>query len=192
MAMFDNFGDYMYSLLFTPLRKVKRSVNQFYVFFKVIGQLFDRAKKDIFRVREESMIISASEAFLSLHGKDRDMPRLKGESIEGYRRRLSMKGIIAERAGTNEGLILAVKALGYEKVRVEPMYLTDPAKWAEATLWISGGDFIVTDRQIILNEINKVKPASAKITLAQEQVYDCKIYWGGTLEVGRIREFRQV
>lgn len=182
----------MFSLLFTPLRKVVKSVNQFYVFFKVIGRLFDRVKEDIFRVREESMIISASEGFLTLYGKDRNMPRLKGESVEGYRRRLSMKGIIAERAGTNEGLILSVKALGYEKVRVEPMYLTDPAKWAEATLWISGGDFIVTDRQVILNEINKVKPASAKITLAQEQVYDCKIYWGGTLEVGRIREFRQV
>jgi hypothetical protein len=190
--MFDNFGDYMFSLLFTPLKKVKKAVNQFYIFFKVVGKLFDKTKEDIFKVREESMIITASEPILNVHGKDRGMTRLKGESIEGYRTRLSMKGIIAEKAGSLPGVILAVKALGYQNVRVEPMYLTDPTRWAEATLWISGGDFIVTDRQVILNEINKVKPATTKFTLAQEQNYDCTIYWGGPLEIGRIREFRQV
>ena len=179
-------------MLFTPLKKAKKTVNQFYIFFKVIGKLFDKTKDDIFKVREESMIISASEVMLNVHGKDKGMPRLKGESIEGYRTRLSMKGIIAEMAGTNQGVILAVKALGYENIRVEPMYLTDPTRWAESTLWISGGDFIVTDRQVILNEINKIKPATTKFTLAQEQIYDCTIYWAGPLEIGRIREFRQV
>ncbi|WP_411676871.1 hypothetical protein [Caproicibacter sp.] len=190
--MFDNFGDYMFWLLFTPLKRVKKSVNQFYIFCKVIGKLFDNAKDAIFRVRTESMILSASEVMLTVHGKDRDMPRLKGEGTEGYRRRLSMKAIIAEKAGTNEGLILAVKALGYQNVRIEPLYLTAPSRWAEAILWISGGDFIITDRDVIQSEINKVKPASAKISLAQEQVYDGTTYCAGVLEIGRIRTFRQV
>lgn len=190
--MFDNFGDYMFSLLFSPLQKIKKAINQFYIFCKVIGKLFDQAKAAIFRVRAESMVITASEDMLPVHGKDRDMPRLKGESVEGYRMRLSMKAIIAQKAGTKEGLILAVKALGYKNVRIDPMYLTDPSRWAEATVWISGGDFIVTDRDVIQSEINKVKPARTKITLAQEQNYDCVSYWGGVLEIGRIRDFRQV
>lgn len=58
--MFEKFSDYMYSLLFTPLKKVRQAVNQFYLFFKVVGKLFDDTKADIFRVREESMIASAS------------------------------------------------------------------------------------------------------------------------------------
>lgn len=190
--MFDNFGDYMFSLLFSPLQRVKKAANQFYIFCKVIGGLFDKAKAAFFRVRAESMIVTASEVMLPVHGKDRDMLRLKGESADGYRTRLAMKEIIAEKAGTTEGIILAVKALGYTSVRLEQMRLTDPTRWAEATVWISGGDFIVTDRTVIQNEINKVKPASAKITLAQEQNYDSPIYWGGVLEIGRIRDFRQV
>lgn len=190
--MFDNFGDYMFSLLFGPLLRAKKAINQFYLFFKVIGKLFDGVKAAIFTVREESMIITASETMLTVHGRDREMLRLKGEGVEGYRRRLSMKAIVAEQAGTNEGVILAIKALGYENVRIDPMYLTDPTRWAEATAWISGGDFIISDRDIIQAEINKVKPASAKISLAQEQNYDCTSYWGGVLEIGRIRDFRQV
>ena len=190
--MFDNFGDYMFSLLFTPLQGVKKAANQFYIFFKAIGKLFDMAKVAIFRVREESMVITASEPMLAVHGEDRDMPRLQGESVEGYRMRLSMKEIIALQAGTKDGIILAVKAFGYKNVRLEPLYLTDPTRWAEATVWISGGDFIVTDRDVIQVEINKVKPARSLVTLAQEQNYDCVSYWGGVLEIGRIRDFRQV
>lgn len=190
--MFDTFGDYMFWLLFTPLKKAKKAVNQFYIFCKVIGKLFDKAKDAIFRVRTESMIVSASEVMLAVHGKDRDMPRLSGEITENYRKRLLMKRSIAEQAGTKAGIILAVKALGYENVRLEPLYLTDSTRWAEAILWISGGDFIITDQNIIQSEINKVKPASAKISLAQEQVYDCTTYCAGVLEIGRIRTFRQV
>lgn len=113
----------MFSLLFTPLKKGKQAANQFYIFFKVAGRLFDDTKADIFRIREESMVASASESMLPEHGKDRDMPRLKGETAEGYRTRLSMKAIIAEKAGTKEGILLALAALGYEKSVLEPMYL---------------------------------------------------------------------
>jgi hypothetical protein len=58
--MFDKFGDYMFSLLFGPLLKVKKAVNQFYLFFKVVGKLFDEIKTAIFTVRAESMIITGS------------------------------------------------------------------------------------------------------------------------------------
>lgn len=88
--------------------------------------------------------------------------------------------------------VMKGKAFGYKNVRIEPLYLTDPSRWAEATVWISGGDFIITDRNVIQAEINKVKPARSLVTLAQEQNYDCVSYWGGVLEIGRIKDFRQV
>ena len=140
--MFEKFSDYMYSLLFTPLKKIKQAANQFYIFFRVIGQLFDDTKEDIFRVREESMVASASEIMLAEHGKDRDMARLKGETVEGYRTRLSMKALIAEKAGTEQGILLALAALGYEHSYIERMALHDPERWAEFIIFL-GGKFTI-------------------------------------------------
>lgn len=153
----------MFSLLFTPLKKGKRAANQFYIFFKVIGKLFDDCKRDIFRVRDESMVISASEPMLPEHGKDRGMQRLKGEDVEAYRTRLSMKAIIAEKAGTRDGVLLALKSLGYENSYIEPFYKTDPKRWAEFIIFLRGKNPSgVNDIRIIDAEVMKVKEASAK------------------------------
>ncbi|HWS42608.1 MAG TPA: hypothetical protein VN421_05920 [Pseudoflavonifractor sp.] len=192
MTPFNTFGEYMFDLLFAPLRKGKKSVNQFFIFFKVIGRIFDGMKADIFRVRNEANVVTASPIMLPVHGQDRDMPRLQGEDIEAYRTRLAMKGIISEWGGTKEGVVLAVKALGYTDVSVEPLYLTDSSRWAEAVVWFSGGSFVITDNDVILKEINKVKPGSAKLSIAHEEIFPGSLYCAGVLEVGRIREFRQV
>ena len=161
--MFEKFSDYMYSLLFTPLKKVKQTANQCYIFFKVIGKLFDEAKDDLFRVREESMIASASEIMLPEHGRDREMNRLKGETVEGYRTRLSMKALIAEKAGTNAGILLALSSLGYEHSYIERMSLHDPELWAEFIVFL-GGKYPsgVNDIAVIDTEVMKVKEASSK------------------------------
>ena len=79
--MFDNYADYMYSLLTAPLKQVKKASNQFYLFFKVVGALYDQTVQDIQRVREESMVATASEIMLTEHGRDRNMPRLENESV---------------------------------------------------------------------------------------------------------------
>lgn len=161
--MFEKFQDYMFYLLYGPLKRLSKAKNQFYLLFKVLGKVFDQTKEDIFRVREESMIISASERFLDEHGKDRDMRRLKGETVESYRTRLSMKKIIAELAGTSKGMILALKALGYDKSRIEPFYIHDQARWAEFTIYLlSRLESGVNDISVIDAEIMKIKPASAK------------------------------
>ncbi len=163
MAKFEKFGEYMFSLLFTPLRKGRKAANQFYIFFKVVGKLFDDCKRDIFRVRAESMVISASEVMLPEHGKDRGMPRLKGEDVEAYRTRLSMKATIAEQAGTRPGVLLALKSLGYEDSYIEPFYKTDPERWAEFIVFLRGKNPSgVNDIRIIDTEVMKVKEASAK------------------------------
>ena len=192
MKRFDTFGAYMFDLLFAPLKKGRKSVNQLAIFFRVVGRVFDDLKEAIFRVREESNVVTASPVMLPVHGQDRDMPLLPGEDMEAYRTRLAMKGLISTWSGTTEGVILAVKALGYTSVSIEPSYLMEPGRWAEAVVWFSGGSFVITDNETILREINKVKPASARLTLAHEEVFSGDLYFAGVLEVGRIREFRQV
>lgn len=129
--MFRRFGEYMFFLLNAPLKKLKDGKNQFKIFFSVIGLIFDGIKEDIFRFREQKMISTADPAMLEVIGQDRDMYRLQGESIEDYRRRLQMKAIIAEMAGTGEGLKLALEMIGYPDCSIEPLYLTDRSRWAE-------------------------------------------------------------
>lgn len=46
MKQYDRFGEYMFDLLFAPLKKGKRTVNQLFIFFKVIGRVFDGLKED--------------------------------------------------------------------------------------------------------------------------------------------------
>ena len=129
MKRFDTFGEYMFDLLFAPLKRGKRAANQFFIFFKVIGRIFDGMKKDAFRLRDELNVATASPVMLPVHGQDRDMPRLEGESIENYRARLSMKGIISEWGGTKSGILYALTSLGYEQSTIEPFSYQDPERW---------------------------------------------------------------
>ena len=138
MKRFDTFGDYMFDLLFAPLKKGRRAVNQFAIFFRVIGREFDDLKTAILRVRDEANVASASEVMLPVHGQDRDMPRLEGEDAEAYRTRLSMKGIISRWSGTRQGILYVLAALGYEQSHIEPVYEQDPEHWAEFIIFLKG------------------------------------------------------
>ena len=126
MKRFGTFGEYMFDLLFAPLKRGKRAANQFYIFFKVVVRIFDGMKKDVFRVRSEANVASASPVMLPVHGQDCDMPRLEGEDVESYRTRLSMKGVISEWSGTKTGILYALAALGYEESTIEPFSYQDP------------------------------------------------------------------
>ncbi|MDE6454996.1 MAG: hypothetical protein K2L38_03600 [Dysosmobacter sp.] len=164
MKRFDSFGEYMFSLLFAPLKKTRRAANQFAIFFRVVGREFDDLKEAVLRVRDEANVASASAVMLPIHGQDRNMPRLAGETDEGYRTRLSMKGIIASWAGTGKGVRYAMAALGYEHSAVEPVSPRDPARWAEFVVNLGFGSHgAVEDFSIIRGEIEKVKEGSSKL-----------------------------
>jgi len=66
MKRFDTFGAYMFDLLFAPLKRGKRAANQFFIFFKVIGRIFDGMKKDAFRLRDELNVATASPVMLRM------------------------------------------------------------------------------------------------------------------------------
>lgn len=78
MKRFGTFGEYMFDLLFASLKKGRRAVNQFAIFFWVVGREFDDLKAVLLRVRDEANFASASEVMHPVHGQNRDMPRLEG------------------------------------------------------------------------------------------------------------------
>ena len=162
-----NFGDFMYYLLHAPFKQVKQSANQWKIYCKVVGGLFDDVKEKFFKVREASFIASAPERFLvEIIGQERNMIRLKGEDIEGYRMRLMLKGEIAKKAGTKEGILLTASALGYYESEIVSCYTYDSTKWAEFDLYLSGSTLSsVTELNTISSEIRKVKQASSKCNL---------------------------
>ena len=163
MKRFGTFGEYMFDLLFAPLKRGKRAANQFYIFFKVVGRIFDGMKKDVFRVRSEANVASASPVMLPVHGQDRDMPRLEGEDVESYRTRLSMKGVISEWSGTKTGILYALAALGYEESTIEPFSYQDPERWAEFIVFLKGSKQSgINNLTVIDAEVRKVKEGSSK------------------------------
>lgn len=169
MKRFDTFGEYMFDLLLGPLKRGRRAVNQFFIFFRVVGREFDDLKAAIFRVRYEGNVMSCSEAMLPVHGQDRDMPRLEGEDAEAYRTRLSMKGIISEWGGTRKGVLYALTSLGYDLSSIEPLSEQDPERWAEFVIWLKGTEQSgVTNLSVIDTEVQKVKEGSSKPVYGME------------------------
>lgn len=111
--MIENFIEYMWYLLTTPLKKLKKTLNKWYILCKVFGRRFDEVKEDILRARDEGMVATCSHEMLPVHGADRRLTRYEGEHPENYRSRIAMYDELCKLGGTNEGVLLAVKTLGY-------------------------------------------------------------------------------
>lgn len=160
--MFEKFQDYMYYLLPGPLKKVIPKKNQFYILFKVFGKLLDQTKEDIFKVREQSMIMGASGRMLDEHGADRKVERFQGEDDESYRIRLSMKNLIAEMAGTEEGIKYALKSLGLKNFYIEPLWKEDDERWAEFYVYVDEKDMdLISNFNTVRSTVREVKMASS-------------------------------
>ena len=164
MKPFETFGEYMFDLLFAPLQRGKRAVNQLFIFCRVAGREFDDLKETLIRVRDEANLATASEIMLPIHGQDRDMPRLAGEDAESYRTRLMAKGSIAELGGLKEGILYALAALGYGESAIESFSYKDPDRWAEFVVYLGhGSPTAIREMLTIYNEIQKVKEASSRL-----------------------------
>lgn len=111
--MFDSFVEYMWYLFTAPYKKVKKSINNWYILCQVFGKRFDEAKEDILRARDEGMVATCCHDMLQIHGADRRLVRYEGEDLENYRSRIAMYEEICRLGGTNEGVLLAVKTLGF-------------------------------------------------------------------------------
>lgn len=185
-------AEYIYLLLPSALKTLGKKMGNWWGLCRVLGRRIDRLKDMTLDLREMTTVLTCPEELLPIFGEERGMPRLKGESVELYRFRLTTKRVVAEQAGTNTGILALMKSFGYTNVEIEPAYLTDPEKWAEATVWISGGDLVLDDRDVLQEELNKIKPASALLHLAQEQHQYGTMYFGVYLQTAKVVDMKEV
>ena len=160
------FGEYMYYLLSTPYKQIRKGKNQWYLYFRVIGKLFDGNKAVFQLVRKESMVQTASLLMLPEHGLDRNLTRYEGESWESFRNRIMMYADTCRLGGTEIGTLQAVKTLGFTDVKMVPCYQIDGNldRWAEFYVVISqdADDNFYIGYNIIRREVRAVKKVSAK------------------------------
>lgn len=159
--MFDKFDEYMQYLLPSAFKRQKKQ-NQLLVYCRVIGRLYDSLLQSILRLREETIIATCSPEMLEVFGNDYDMPRMQGETDNMYRKRLQMKALVAETAGTQKGILNALASVGYDNCAITPFYLTAPDRWAEIRIDIFtpgvDADNPITFKCVVA-EVLKVKQA---------------------------------
>ncbi|MCX4297447.1 MAG: hypothetical protein OSJ73_10495 [Lachnospiraceae bacterium] len=160
--MFDKFSDYMQYLLPTAFKRQKKQ-NQLLIYCKVIGRLYDSLLQLILRLREEAILETCDSRMLEVFGNDYEMPQMRGETLEMYRRRLQMKALTAAAAGTQKGILYAMESVGYPNCTITPFYLTDPDRWAEIRIDVFA-ESVDVDNPIaygsVVAEVMKVKKAS--------------------------------
>lgn len=162
----ENFIEYMWYLLTTPYKKIRKSVNKWYVLCEVFGKRFDAIKEDILRARDEGMLATCCNEMLPIHGNDRNLIRYEGEHPENFRSRIAMYERVCMLGGTNEGIILAIKALGFDKVELKTAkeLYGDTERWAEFYVIISM--LLETEYPISIKllkkEVRKIKEVGAK------------------------------
>ena len=164
--MIENFVEYMWYLFTSPYKKVKKALNCWYILCRVFGRRFDEIKESIFRARDEEMVATCSREMLPVHGADRKLSRYEGEEAENFRSRIAMHEEVCRLGGTDEGMILAIRALGFlevEKKTIKEMY-GDQERWAEFCIIL----LVDLDREypiglkILKKEVRKIKEVGAK------------------------------
>jgi len=163
--MFDKFCDYMYYLLTSPFKKVKKSLNQWYILFNVLGKRFDDAMECLYKAREQTMIATCDPVMLLVHASDRNMIRYAGEDNENFRKRIANYTEVCRLGGTNEGVILAVWSLGFNNVSIVPAksFTGDSTRWAEFyVILVIEADETYIGFDVLKKEVRKTKEVGAK------------------------------
>lgn len=112
--MFEKFCDYMYYLLTSPFKKVRKTINQWYILFRVLGKRFDDAMESLYKAQEQTMVATCDPELLQIHADDRKLKRYPGETDENFRKRIANYPEVCRLGGTDPGVLLAVRSLGYE------------------------------------------------------------------------------
>lgn len=135
---YEKFRDYMYYLLTAPFKRVIKKSNQWYILFTVLGDKFDESMERIYKAHEQTMLATCDDVMLQEHASDRGMKRYIGENDENFRARIANYSEVLKLGGTDAGVILAVKSLGFEDVKIvkTKLYKQDKNRWAEFHLLI--------------------------------------------------------
>lgn len=164
--MFQKFADYIYYLLPAPFKQLKKSINQWYIFCKVIGLWFDEVKKDLLRAVDDTTIATCRDELLLFYGEDRDLTQYKNEKNEEYRSRIAMADEIEHLGGTKEGVVLAAKATGIKKAECHwlPDVTGDSGRWAEFYLFVYDllDETLDVDFNVLRKNVRDVKCSESK------------------------------
>lgn len=170
-----NLHEYAWSLAHEIFEKKLSGIREVNNIFHAFSEVLEEAKEKIYLIRRQALIGTAKGKALDIHG-GKKFPRYANEDDSRYSTRLLNRKEISRKAGTNEGILLALKALGYEKSYIEPYYIHDPERWAEFIVYLRGKNpSNINDLRIIDNEVMKVKPASGKPAYGSEEYTDIHI-----------------
>ena len=185
------FVDYLWFLAHGVLKRTRKEESDVYKLFDAAGNILDTAKTNIFLVRRQGLIATASGNALDNHGRGRKLPRYAGETDDQYRKRLLSKREISEKAGTVEGIILALRSLGFNRAELEPLYLEDPERWAEFYIYLDQ-DLLTQygNLEAVERVVRDVKQASSLhnfiFTYYKDMRIRCEDQWG----LSDLRRFR--
>lgn len=164
--MFEWFADYMYYLLTSPFKKVKRQYNQWYILMKVLGRYFDDAMESLHRAREQTMVATCAPEMLPLHAADRGMERYVDETDENFRVRIANYTEVLRLGGTDAGVLLAIRALGFHEPELIPAkaFIGDAGRWAEfyVVIKMDADEPPPIGAAVLKKQVRKVKSVGAK------------------------------
>lgn len=170
--MFDKFCDYMYYLLTSPFKKVMKTLNQWYILFKVLGRRFDDAMDGLYHAGEQTMVTTCSSEMLQVHAEEKNIARYPGEEEENFRTRIANYPEILRLGGSDKGVLVAIKSLGYTDPQIIPankmiQYFHNEDlknRWAEfyVIVRMNAGESHPVSLEVLKNEVRKAKYVSAK------------------------------
>ena len=162
--MFEKFRDYLYYLLPSPLKRLKRTKNQWYIFFKVIGDEYDKVQAELEHALDQTSVVTCNADMLQYYAQDRGIYRYPEEDDEAFRRRIALQDEVEALGGTKAGIILAAKSLGYDNV--EHVWYPDigyPDKWSQFLLRVG----VQNDSEhpvnigVLVKEVRKAKDSTS-------------------------------
>jgi hypothetical protein len=181
------FAEYFYYLLHRIFKRgVLQQDNDADKLTRALGPNYDAAQEAIFLVREQALVATATGAALDALGKERGLPRHRDEPDEYYRRRLLSAYSLYQAAGTIPGIKNVLRILGYPNAEIYELYkdgVTQPfhngqyrydgtiqhqggRRWAEFKIITDieeGRTYTAADVRVLVDAINKVKPAHTKL-----------------------------
>lgn len=164
--MFDKFADYMYYLLTSPLKKIQKSKNQWYILMKVLGKRFDDALESVYLAQDQTAVSTCDPSMLQFHAQDRELVRYAGESDENFRVRIANYTEILKLGGTDDGVLLAVRSLGFDDAQIVPakVYTGDESRWAEffVVIRLGADEKPAISIEILRKQVRKTKEVGAK------------------------------
>lgn len=167
MQIFNHYAEYMYYLLTSPFKRVRKAANQWYILMCVCGRRFDEVMERIYHARDQTAVAVCDPSMLELHAADRGMVRYEDETDESFRSRIANHIEVLRLGGTDAGVLLAVRSLGFENVTLVSAkeFTGDETRWAEFYIVL---EFDADESELVSLKLLRQQVRAAKYVGAKE------------------------